>query len=479
MEPIPSPARGRAMRPPSNRILRHQVDALRRQFLQDGGLPFADVLTAEGLHEALGEVKAAWNDRIYTPLVTLWVFLGQVLNADQSCRAAVARLVAHRTAQGLEPCSSETGAYCQARKRLPERLFAAVARLVGRNLDARVDRRWLWKGRRVCLFDGSTVSMPDTEENRREYPLAYNQVPGTSFAPARIGAIISLSCGAILDLGICRYAGKGQGEVSLLRQLWDVLRPGDVLLGDRLMSGWVGMHLLKGRGVDTVSRLSAQRRADFRHGTRLGKDDHLVRWQKPTSIRSVDRQTYNALPDAITVREVRFRVEQAGFRTRSVVVVTTLLDPAQASKEELASLYRARWNNELDLRSIKVVLQMDLLRCKTPELVRKEVWAHALAYNLIRTGMAQAAAGHGVEPRSISFKATLQVLEAFRPLIAFRGDRGAAHRAALYQQILTAIAVHRVADRPDRFEPRMAQRRPKRYDRLTRPRAEIKLRMLK
>jgi len=467
------------MRLPSNRLLTHQVDALRRQFLQDGGLPLADVLTAEGLHQALGEVKAAWNDRIFTPLVTLWVFLGQVLNADQSCRAAVARLIAHRVAEGLPPCSSETGAYCQARKRLPERFFAAVARLVGRNLDAQVDRRWLWKGRRVCLFDGSTVAMPDTPENRREYPLAYNQVPGTSFAPARIGAVISLSCGAILDLGVCRYAGKGQGEVSLLRQLWEVLRPGDVLLGDRLMSGWVGMHLLKERGVDTVSRLSAHRRADFRKGTRLGKDDHLVVWKKPSSIRSVDRKTYHALPEAITVREARFRVEQAGFRTRSIVVVTTLLDPGQASKEELAELYRARWNNELDLRSIKIVLQMDRLRCKTPELVRKEIWAHTLAYNLIRTVMAQAAAREDAPPRSISFKATLQVLEAFRPLIAAQVDRGAEHLGALYDQLLVAIAVHRVGDRPDRFEPRRTRKGPRGYPSLTRPRREIKLQMLK
>ncbi len=202
-------------------------------------------------------------------------------------------------------------------------------------------------------------------------------------------------------------------------------------------------------------------------------------WKKPTSIRSVDRQTYNALPDSITVREARFRVRQVGFRTRSVVVVTTLLDPGQASKEELASLYRARWNNELDLRSIKVTLHMDMLRCKVPELVRKEIWTHALAYNLIRTVMAQAAAGEGVPPRSISFKATLQVLEAFQPLIAYQAHRGAEHRAALYEQLLRAIAVHRVADRPDRFEPRMAKRRPKRYDRLTRPRVEIKLRMRK
>jgi hypothetical protein len=296
---------------------------------------------------------------------------------------------------------------------------------------------------------------------------------------ARIGAIISLSCGAILDLGICRYAGKGQGEVSLLRRLWDVLRPGDVLLGDRLMGNWASIHWLQQRGVDTVSRLGAQRTADFREGKRLGQDDHVVVWRKPTSIRSVDRRTYAALPESITVREVRFRVEQPGFRTRSIVVVTTILDPEQASKEELASLYRARWNNELDLRNIKITLQLDMLRCKTPGLVRKEIWTHVLAYNLIRTVMAQAADGAGVAPRTISFKATLQVLEAFRPVIAAQAHRGAAHRAMLYEQILLAIAVHRVADRPDRFEPRMAKRRPKRYDRLTRPRREIKEQMAK
>src|SRR5438270_6487216 len=286
---IPSPPRRPTMRHSHRGSFRDQVNFLRQQFLQDGGLPFTDVLTEEVITQALATV-GRWLDRVFSPVVTLWVFLGQALAADQSCRAAVARLIAHRASRGQEPCSSETGAYCQARKRLPERFFAAVARLVGRNLDARVDRRWLWKGRRVCLFDGSTVSMPDTPANRREYPLTYNQTPGTNFALARIGAIVSLSCGAILDLGICRYAGKGQGEVSLLRQLWDVLRPGDILLGDRLMSGWVGMHLLKERGVDTLSRLSAHRRAHFRKGTRLGKDDHLVVWKKPTSIRSVDRE---------------------------------------------------------------------------------------------------------------------------------------------------------------------------------------------
>jgi hypothetical protein len=332
-----------------------QVEFLRRQFLQDGGLPFTDVLTTEVVSQALTAIDACWNDRIFTPLVTLWVFLGQVLSADHSCRAAVARLVAHRVSQGLRRCSSETGAYCQARKRLAERFFSAVACLVGRKLDVQADGHWLWKGRRAYLFDGTTISMPDTEANRKEYPLTYNQTPGTAFPVARIGAIISLACGAILNLRICRYAGKGQGEVSLLRQIWDLLRPGDVLLTDRLMANWTGIWMLKERGVEFVGRLNkANRRADFRRGIRLGKDDHLVIWNKPTSIRSVDRRTYHLLPESFTVREVRFRVEQPGFRTRSVVVVTTLLDPEETTKKDLAALYRLRWNNEicqLDYRS--------------------------------------------------------------------------------------------------------------------------------
>jgi hypothetical protein len=259
-----------------------QFRFLRRQFLQDGKLPFTNVLTVETITQALEKIDACWKDRIYTPLVTLWVFLGQVLSADHSCRAAVARLIAQLVSQGDSPCCPETGAYCQARKRLPEAFFSAVACEVGRNLDSNIDAGWLWKGRRVYMFDGSTVSMPDTQENQSEYPQVYNQKPGLGFPIARIAAIISLSCGAILSLGICRYAGKGQGEVSLLRQMWDLFRPGDVLLTDCLLSAWVDLVMLKQRGVDSVTRLNkARRTADFRRGKRLGKDDHIVQWPKP------------------------------------------------------------------------------------------------------------------------------------------------------------------------------------------------------
>jgi hypothetical protein len=330
------------------------------------------------------------------------------------------------------------------------------------------------------MFDGTTVTMPDTPENQQAYPQVYNQKPGLGFPIARIGALISLSCGAIVNLGFCQYAGKGQGEVSLLRRLWDVLRRGDVLLTDRLMANWTTILLLQQRGVELVSRLNkANRKADFRRGQRLGKDDHLVRWCKPSGIRSLDWNTYKSLPASITIREARVRVVQPGFRTKSIVVVTTLLDPQQATKEDLASLYRARWNNELDLRSIKSTMQMRELRCKTPELVHKEVWTHILAYNLIRTVMAQAASRHHIEPRTISFKGALQTLEAFQPLIEFQAARDSSYRLLLYQHLLDAIAIHRVADRPDRYEPRAKKHRRNHYGWLTKPRAQLKRQMAK
>lgn len=459
---------------------REQFSFLKRQFLQEGKLPFTEVLSEATIAPALQAIDGCWKDRVYSPLVTLWVFLEQVLSADHSCRAAVARLIAHRVSQGQATCSAKTGAYCQARKRLPEKFFSAVTCLVGRALDVQVEREWLWKERRVYMFDGTTVSMPDTPENQQAYPQPYNQDPGLGFPIARLGAITSLSCGAILNLGFCRYAGKGQGESSLLRRLWDILRPGDVLLTDCLLSNWTEILLLKQRGIDSVSRLNkATRTADFRKGKRLGKKDHVVRWRKPTTIRTVDWQTYKSLPEYLEIRELLVPVDKPGFRTKKIIIVTTLLDDQEYTKGDLAFIYRARWNNELDLRSIKSTMQMDILRCKTPELVRKEIWTHILAYNLIRTIMAQAANKHGIEPRTISFKGALQFLEAFQPLIAYQGQRGRSFRNDLYQQILDSIAQHRVANRPDRFEPRYKKRKYKRFYEMQKPRWEMKIAMLK
>jgi hypothetical protein len=282
----------------------------------------------------------------------------------------------------------------------------------------------------------------------------------------------------VLDLGFARYAGKGQGELSLLRRLWNLFLPGDVVLTDRLMCSWTDLLLLKQRGIDCVTRLG-KRTVDFRRGQRLGEGDHLVRWSKPGCPRSTDWQTHKSLPDFLTVREIRVRVEQPGFRSRTIIVVTTLLDAETCTKTDLADLYRSRWNNELDLRSLKRTMQMEVLRCKTPELVRKEVWTHILAYNLIRTIMAQAAIKHALPPRSISFKGAIQTLEAFQPVIALQGHHNQDLRTHLYHQLLDAIALHRVADRPDRYEPRLRKRRPKHYGFLRNTRAETKREMAK
>ena len=272
----------------------------------------------------------------------------------------------------------------------------------------------------------------------------------------------------------------GIAELSSLRKLWDILSPGDILLTDALMSTWYEMLTLKQRGVDSVSRLNkATRRADFRRGKRLGKGDHIVRWPKPSPIRSIDWATYKNLPDYLEIREICVRVVQPGFRTKKIIVVTTLLDPEATTKDDLASLYRDRWSQELDIRDIKISLQMDVLRCKTPELVRKEIWTHILAYNLIRTIMAQAASQHEIQPRQISFKGTVQTLEAFQPLISFQGHKGAIFRQQLYLQLLEAVATHRVADRPDRFEPRKRKRKPRKAEMMTKPRWELKRLMRK
>jgi hypothetical protein len=461
------------MRRSHSRSFRDQANFLRRQFLQDGDLPFTNVLTEGVIAHALTTV-GGWLDRIFSPLVTLWVFLGQVFSADHSCRAAVARLIAHRVARGQKPCSAQTGAYCQARKRLPEAFFSKAALQTGQALDDRVDQRWLWKRRRVYVYDGSSVTMPDTPANQTAYPQPVAQKPGLGFPLARIAAVFSLACGAVVGLGICRYAGKGQSELGMLRKLLDLFRPGDVVLADRLMCAWTEMVMLKQRGVDCVCRFTSHRKADFRRGRRLGEGDHVVEWPKPPKPRSIDRDAYAALPESLTVRECRVRVEQPGFRVRVLIVATTLLDSNAFTRDELAGLYRARWNAELDLRSLKQALQMDVLRCKTPELVRKELWTHILAYNLIRAVMAQAATRHGIEPRSISFKGALQTLEAFQPVIALGGQRNSAFLKNLSERLLDAVASHRVGNRPDRYEPRRRKRRPKPYDRLMQPRHEAK-----
>jgi hypothetical protein len=447
----------------------HSFRATVAEARRHGDLYFATLLPQDRILKAFGAARAAWQGWVYTPAVTVWAFLSQCLSPDHSCRDAVARLIAWRVAQGLSPCSADTGAYCTARSDLPEEALHKLVPDTSQQVEDESPQTWLWRGRKVRVVDGSTITMPDTPENQAAYPQQNTQKPGCGFPIARILVIFSLAAGTVLEAAIGKYQGKQTGENSLFRKLYDALDEGDVILADRYFSGWSDIALPLQRGIDIVVRKHQARWTDFRTGERLGKDDHLVFWTRPKRPKWMSAEQYVTLPDELTLREVRIRVPQKGFRTKSLVVVTTLLDAEQYPPEEIALLYRRRWQAELHLRSLKIVLQMDHLRCKTPERVRNEFFTHLLGYNLIRGVMALAAFQSGKLPWEISFKGTLQTLGQFLPILLSKVSSEAWCAA-----LLTAVATHIVGDRPDRFEPRLVKRRPKPYKHLREHRRNYK-----
>ena len=366
--------------------------------LDSDALPFHEILDTEMVESALTSEGVQFKDRIYTPFVTLCLFLSQVLDQDHSCRAAVMRLVLWMALNDRKPCSTETTSYCEARRRLPLKVIVRLVQGTAERIDAGASDDWLWKGRRVALVDGTTVSMPDTPENQRAFPQAITQGIGLGFPIVRMAMIISLATGVARDMALGPYKGKGTGEPALLRALLDRLAADEIVLGDRYFGSFFMLEsLMRREGRRKLFRMyqgsvsSTFVAADDWHGR---VEDHLVTWAKPKRPDWMDEETYAQIPDEMTVRELRFKVEQPGFRVDNVVLVTTMLDATMYTKDELADLYLQRWNVELDLRSIKDVLQMDVLRCKSPEMVEKEIWMHLLAYNLIRGVMAQAADAH-------------------------------------------------------------------------------------
>ncbi len=448
-----------------------QANALRNA----ATLPYHDLLDGEVVESALAEENLEFRVRIYTPLVTLWTFLTQVLDSDHSCRKAVSSLNAFLISQGQPSVCSDTSNYCKARRRLPLSFIIRLVRKIAELLEQNASSEWLWKGRSVLMADGSTASMPDTPENQRVYPQPVSQKPSVGYPLARFVTIISLATGAVLDLALGPCLGKETGETGLLRNLVKRMKAGSILLGDRSFGSYFGIAALLERGIDGVFRMHQRRKVDFRRGRCLGITDHIVIWQKPARPKWMDEAIYAQMPDEMRVRELRFRVERPGYRVDEIVLATTLLDPIVYSKEDLADLFLKRWNIELDLRSIKIVMQMDVLRCKSPDLVDKEIWVHMLAYNIIRRLMTTAAAKNGAEPRALSFKGTLQALTAYRDAMRMAGP---ALRAQLWEEMFVTMAHDRVGDRPGRVEPRAKKRRPKQYDLLNCPRDEARNRLL-
>ena len=429
---------------PRSGLQRFQV--VLSSFLQHGGLPFADVLDADRIQQAFRDEQAGFgegDDAVYTPAITLWAFLSQVLHKGEqrSCTAAVARVITLLVASGIKACAEDTGAYCRARAKLSESVLGRLTSEVSRECESQLPEKWLWHGRHVHLVDGTTVSMPDTPQNQAAYPQHTVQREGLGFPIARMVVLLSLATAMIGGMALGPYSGKETGETALFRELLNTLHPGEILLADRYYCSYFMIALLSEAGVDFVVRLHQLRTADFRRGHRLGKGDHVVVWPRPGKPDWMDEETYQRLPESITVREVHVHVHQKGFRVQSLVVVTTLTDATTYPTHEIAALYHKRWLVELDIRAIKISLDIDVLRCKSPAMVRKEIWTSLLAYNLIRRTMLQAAAESHLSPRQLSFTTALQKIAACWMLLLPSDDPC---RIALISRHLGGLLKHRV-----------------------------------
>ena len=433
-------------------------------------LYFAALLPKETIRESFGEARGILDRaRIYVTSVTVWVFLSQVLSTHHGCVTAVAKLIGYRVAMGLAACCAKTGAYCIARDKLDEQSMQRLLKHTGQAAEEQAPDAWRWLGHRVITADGATVTMADTAENQAEYPQQRAQAPGCGFPIIRIVVLFALATGTVLETATGKYRGKLTHEVSLFREIDACIEENDVFLGDRAYAGWFEMARLMARGAHVVVRKHQIRKSDFRTGRRLGRDDHIIRLQKPQRPKWMSHEEYDQYLDFIDIREIRIRVQQQGFRTREIIVHTSLLDDSKCSKDDIADLFRRRWQAELNLRSLKTVMQMEHLRCKKPHRVRNEVRAHMIAYNLIRQVMSEAAREAGVQPWQISFKATMTTLTDMLPVLGMIRDP-----TELCRVLLACCQQHIVGNRPDRYEPRVLKRRPKQYKLMQKPRRDYK-----
>lgn len=413
------------------------------------------------------------RERLLTPKVTFWAFVSQIFDVGSSCRDVVRRVEAWWRWMGKTPNKRtplSPSAYCQARGRLNIQTLRLIHDHLAWSLERRVLDKQLWLGRRVKIVDGTTLSMPDTSSNQESWPQPAAQKEGLGFPCMKLVGIFSLASG-----GLENYASGNlhEHETLLFRSLWQKLEKGDVILSDRGFCSYAALALLSQRGVDAVMRLHQARKIDFREGRRLGPDDRLVTWKRPKENTGVwSTEEWNALPETLQLRMIRLQVSAAGFRTKTVTLITTLTDAVRYPAEEIRALYAKRWVVELHFHQIKILLGMDIMRCKSPDLVDKEALMHLIAYNLIRVLMQQAANTYQTELGRISFKGTLDTVRHFGSAI-HAARLTPRKQDALIDEMLKFIASDQVPERPERSEPRAKKRRAKNYHLLTKPRSQM------
>lgn len=447
------------MKKSSSLSRRLQTRHFKNTFFQIGKLPFHG-LFPDSLIKAIHQSGNA-HDTVFTPLVTLKAFLLQVLSPTGSCKEAVSHILAERLSSGYEANSMNTGPYCKARQRLKLSHLEEGMQSVGRTLHEQAPQSWLWKKHRVVLVDGTTLLMPDTEKNQMRYPQQKVQKAGVGFPIMRLVGLLSLATGTCLGYATGAFQGKGSGETSLFSQLIGGLGKEDLLLADRYYTTYGIMALLLKQKNSFVFRQRPNVKSDFRTGKKLGTKDHLITVKKPPRKPVwMTVSDYAQLPEQLIIRE---------FAVDGVIYVTSFLDGKCYRKKELAALYEQRWKVELDFKTIKTHMGMEMLRCLTPQMVDKEVAAHLLAYNLIRANLARAAHSEDKLPRQLSFMATVQLMQQTAGICLTLTSKALEN---LLTPLLKAMAYTVIGNRERSNQPRVVKRRPKPYPLMTRPRDE-------
>jgi hypothetical protein len=443
---------------------------LKQQFEQSLGLPWESLLPPSRLEAILSEEQITYRNCLYTPIVTLWAMMAQVLAPDKSLSQAVKQMLTWLSVAGAVGPSGDTGAYSKARQRLPESLLLRLIPETAETLEQQVPLSQQWCHRRVRVCDGTTVLMSDSPANQAVYPQHGNQALGCGFPIAKLVVIFSLLTGAVVASCVGDWHTS---EIVLSRVLYAALDPDDVLVADQAYGSYIDLALVQQQQADGVFRKHHARHTDFRRGHKSGIGDHQVEWQKPKKRPTQMTETeFEAVPDTLLVREVGLRLARRGWRDERIIVVTTLLDAKCYSPKQLTQLYGYRWAAaEVNLRHLKTTLKMEMLTAKTPEMVRKDLWAHLLAYNLLRSLMEQAAPKAEYERAQLAFQSTRQLFNQMTPYFA---TVCTSMRQRLYQILLQQIATNLLPLRPQRQEPRVVKRRPKPFPRMKQPRSVLK-----
>ena len=443
------------------KILLDEVQKRIQMLRQPDQLVFSQLLEEEVIEQMLEELGCHYRHRIYSPHVTLAAFLEQAISDDGSCQHAVHRINKHRCSLGLPPASVDTNSYCEARRRLPEKLFLQLLQRSAEMVQRSEPEAWLWNDRRAVLVDGCTVRAADTEANQAAFPQPSSQEPGLGFPQVRQLVGISLSSAVVLDVQIGPVEGKHTGELTLFRKMMPVFRRGDVVVADANFDSYVDMATLKQRRIDFVGAIAGSRTSPFTGKCRCIDDKRVILKRPKFDSNRFTREQWEALPKSLNVRMIRY---QTDGRNEEITIITTLLSQERYPARSIAELYGFRWNCELDIRSIKTVMGMEELRCKSPEMLRREIYNYFLAYNLVRAAICDAARITEQDPRKLSFKNAMQVIVEYASLDS-TDDSMVAH-------VLWSIACNNVGDRPGRKEPRKIKRRRNKYPKMTRPRKE-------